>query len=615
MPRARFSTRTIKTRAHALELVLFASLGILLGRAFFLQVVRGDEFRQLADENRVRIEVMPAPRGTILDRNGAVIAENRPSYTVFFDAGAKRVASNDSVASPGSVQSLDVVLGMSKPEIDRMAAVRGTVFRPLRLKRNVPFERVCYLEEHKSDYPAIQVQIEPARFYPNGTAAAHVVGYIGGVSKEELESGLGYQRDDYVGKFGLEKYYEKWLRGKEGARYVEVDALGRKLRQLPQARSVPPRAGDRVVTTLDIELQKAAESLFDREGYTGVLLAMDPFTGEVLVSVSRPAFDPNEFASGLSRARWEELVSDPGHPLLNRVSQAAYPPGSVFKLIVAYAGLAERLIEPSTVLSPCRGTVKIGDRAYRCWKEEGHGALDLKEAIAQSCDVYFYQLGMQLGVDKIAKYAKLFGLDEAVVSDLHSVKRSTVPDGTWYDRVFGKRKWSRGIAANLAIGQGELTVTPVALASAVCTIANGGYRIKPHFMRRIVDADGRVWAKGKVVPERIEGIKTEYLDFLREAMIWAVESEHGTARFGRVEGLSFGGKTSTIENPHGEDHSVFVAFAPSGKPSLVVLALIEHGGHGAERAVPLVAKFLETWKRMRPPVTAQGESSLEKAEG
>jgi penicillin-binding protein 2 len=357
--------------------------------------------------------------------------------------------------------------------------------------------------------------------------------------------------------------------------------------------SRPPVPGNDIYLTIDIELQRVVEQSFAWD--KGSVIVMDPNNGEVLAAVSRPAFNPNIFKEGVSEQKWQELFEDPAKPLFNRTVQAAYPPGSVFKLVTAYAGLSNRLITEATTFVPCYGGYRFGNRYFRCWKPEGHGRLALRGAIEQSCDVYFYQVGEILKADQFAIAGRLFGFGRKTGVDLPSEVVGILPDKEYYDNRFGKRKWTQGYLINYSIGQGELLATPVQICAMTAVFANGGNMVHPHFLKKIVNADGGVIREDQWVPDPLPKLDTRVLRLIRRGMLEVVSGEHGTGRAAAIAGVEVAGKTGTAQNPHGEDHALFVAYAPVADPEVVLAIVMENAGHGGAMAAPVARQILSAY--------------------
>jgi len=586
-------------RQRNLTAVVGVAFALVLLRLFTMQVLQGGKYRELSEENRIRVEVIAAPRGDIRDRHGLLIADNVPSFTVTLDPYDKTFVDtparlDSTVARLGGILGVDP--GLLREQVRRDGKQS---FLPVRLKRNVDRTTVAYVAEHESELPGVDVEFEPLRRYPLGQMASHLLGYVGEVSDKELEDPerADYLRGDLIGKMGIERQYERYLRGEAGKRFVEVNAMGRKAALLGEKHPIQPVQGAALMLTIDANLQRAAEEAF-APGARGAAVAMDPRTGEILALASKPNYDPNEFSTGISQERWAVLSEGGNFPLFNRAIQAAYPPGSTLKPFVALAGLMMGAIQPGTTFrETCNGAFQFGRRSFRCWKPEGHGTLALRDAVAQSCDVYFYQLGVRLGLDRLAEFMKRIHVSDRSGIDLPQERRGLFPDAAWYDKRYGAGLWSRGLVLNLAIGQGETSLTPIKLAQLTALIANGGIMVRPHVIREI-EEDGRPVA-GLIPSQDSVGTRIDLpaapLASVRAAMEAVVADEHGTGYSAKVESVRVAGKTGTAQNPHGNDHALFICFAPVENPRIAVAVLVENAGHGSTAAAPIAQKVLQAF--------------------
>ncbi len=575
-------------------LIVFSILMLVIYtvRLYYYQIIKGEYFRQQSEHNRTRIEEIPAPRGLIYDRNGRLLVENRPAFHIYMvpeKIDVDKIARN--ISGLCNLPFDEIMKNIEKHrKISR--------FKPFRVFSDISRDCLAKIEANRFKLPGVFIGVEPVRFYCYGHAAAHLLGYLGEVTDHELKSvrSLGYQIGDWIGKSGLEKVLESYLRGYRGLKVVEVDALGRRLRTLDEKLPIP---GHAVWLTVDIDLQRYAESVM--KDLQGAVVVMDVNTGAIRAMVSSPGFDPNIFVAGLTSEEWRELNRNPGHPLLNRAVQSAYPPGSTFKPFVAFAGLEEGVIKPSTTFY-CPGFYKLGRRSYRCWKRGGHGHLGLHRAIVESCDVYFYQLGLKLGVDKIAHYVKLFGLGSKTNIGLPGERKGLIPTSEWKLKNLGQ-PWQMGETLSVAIGQGYVLATPLQMAVAYAAIANNGWRLKPYIVERIEGTTVHDFG-----PEKTRLPFGSY-DFkvIKSALEDVVKNVHGTAHRIWDEDLPVAGKTGTAQVVklrertkkqedipwHFRDHAWFVGYAPSNKPEIVVAVIVEHGGHGSSAAAPVVKKIID----------------------
>ncbi len=564
--------------------IIFALLGL---RAFQLQVFGYSRYFELAEKNRVKMVSTHAPRGRILSRDGEVLADSRPGYSILilpYQIGnADTLARVLSPVLNKSVQALKVKLAEAKK-------------RPLitqRIARDVSIEVVSWVEEHKLDLPGVAVEVEPIRRYPFGDTLCHLIGYVGEISQKKLKSlsERGYRYGDMIGETGLEAHYEYYLRGQDGVEFVEVDARGREIGPFPDRKVVVAEPGSDIHLTIDSRLQQlAVEALSNYE--RGCVFGMDPRSGEVLVSYSKPGFDPNLFAVGISKEAWETLVSSPASPMWDRVSKSAYPPGSTYKIVTAAAALETRTAGRWTRFAPCTGSFKYGDRAFGCWSK--HGRLTIVPAIVQSCDVFFYQIGAALGIERLAEAGLDLGFGRKTGLDMPDESSGLVPTRKWYNDRFGRGKWSKGVALNLAIGQGEMLCTPVQICRAIASIATGGVRCRPYIVSKAIGHRGAELYRAEVEDQRV-ALKDSTIQILREAMYGVVNDPGGTGGLARSSQFKIAGKTGTVENPFGEDHSLFVGFAPFNSPIICLIVVVEKAGHGGSVAAPLAGRLIEAY--------------------
>ncbi|MBI2072598.1 MAG: penicillin-binding protein 2 [Gemmatimonadetes bacterium] len=584
-----FHAHQLARRARLAQGLLWLVGTVLLIAFFRVQVLSSSRYRVRSELNRMRSVPIPAPRGLITDRNGVVLAENEPGYSVGLLA-----PSVDSLRA--SIKRIAPLLRLSARDAeDAERAFRRTPYRPAPLRRDASFDLVSALEERRVVMPGLVIQAEPRRRYPFGSLAAHVVGYVAEITEQELGAGTvsGARPGLLVGRDGLEREYDDRLRGKDGERFLEVDALGRSVREAEMGQRLEPEQGESIRTTIDIDLQRYVAESFP-EGMRGAVMVMDPATGEMLALYSSPAYDPNTFIGGVDPEVWSRLSQAADFPLLNRAIQARYPPASPWKLVVAAMAMHRGLVDLGSHMPiPCRGGLQYYNRYFRCWKLQGHGDLTLAEAIQYSCDVYFYQLGLKLQLNHLLADASHLGLRDRSGIDLPNEIRPLFPASTeYYNQRYGPRGWTNAVTLNLAIGQGENSQT---LANMVA------------FYTMLANPDGRAPAPHLVVagdpPTRSLGLSPVQLAGLREALVEVVES--GTAVGARVAELRIGGKTGTAQNAHGADHGWFIAFAPADSPRVVVGAVVEFAEHGS-RIAPMVNRIIarHLLGPTLPPLTA-----------
>lgn len=605
----------LRARARLLYVVLMAVFLGLLTRLIFLQIVEGERYTFLSENNRIRIKRIPGTRGTILDRRGQLLVDSRPSFDLLF-------IPEDAADPEETLRLLAHYLRHDEKEMLGIleANKQRPAFEELVLGKDVDWATVVAVEAHQLDLPGVTLRSRPRRNYSYGPMGAHVLGYLGEIGPAQLKTlkDEGYVLGDEIGQYGLERKWEDVLRGQSGGQQVEVDALGRRVRVLHEVTDVP---GYTVHLTLDRDLQQTAfEAL---QGSEGTIVALDVHTGAILAMVSTPSFDPNVFARGIKGDEWRALIKDQQRPLSNRATQGQYPPGSTFKIIMSIAGLEEGAVDPEARISD-PGFYNFGNRAFRDWKKGGHGSVDLHRAIVESCDVYFYQLGPRLGVDRIAKWAHAFGLGDKTGVALDDERSGTIPDTEWKRKRF-RQPWYPGETVSVAIGQGYVTVTPLQLANMMATVANGGTLYRPRIVDKVESANtGVVKEYG---PEKIHTVdlKPSTLERVRGALADVVGSPAGTGGSARSNVVSIAGKTGTaqvVEMKGGyvkteqlaylnRDHAWFVSYAPVENPQIAVVVLVEHGGHGASAAAPLAKKVIEKYIALQNQPADQRQVSLE----
>jgi penicillin-binding protein 2 len=582
--------RLVQARLSVLQSVAVVLIGLLGMQFWNLQVVRGRYFRTQADNNRSRAVALAAPRGPLLDRGGRVLVENRPSFNVV-------LTPEHADDLDAEVSRLALALEIGEAQI-RERVARRALFRPVVIKTDATMADVAVLEARRLELPAVSVEVVPLRSYPLAAAAAHALGRVGEISDRQLQMAeyQGLNPGALVGQAGLESQYNRSLMGKDGYRRVIVNSRGV---EVTEAERQPPVDGPSLTLTLDSRLQAAMDKAFS--GRAGSAVALDPWTGEILAMTSTPAYDPNGFTTGIDAALWSRLSTDPATPLMNRVIQGTYAPGSTFKLVMATAGLEEGVINTSTKFY-CPGYLSVYNTVFRCARASGHGVMDIHQAIAQSCNVFFYQVGIRLEIGRIAEYAKRLGLGALTGVDLPHEVSGLIPSPEWKMRLF-KTPWYGGETVSVAIGQGQVSVTPLQMARVAATIANGGKLVRPHLVRSV---------GGEMAPPdapRDLGLKPETLEVIRSGMR-AVVAE-GTGWRARLPGIDVAGKTGSAQVvakarlektptaiailPHGW----FVAFAPADKPRIALAVLVEHGGSGGEAAAPVAHDILAAYFGLR----------------
>ncbi len=589
-------------------LIILAVFFALVVRIWYLQIAKGTYFKQLSENNRIRVLDVPPSRGIIFDRNGIMLVSSRPSFNLYVIP--------DDVQDWGVLKNrLRHLLKMDAEEIEqRYSDSKVGPLKPVPIKLDISRDELGLLETYKYLLPGIYIEVSPQRNYPLGVVAPHLIGYLSEITPKQIKSGLFPQRrmGDFIGQWGLEYQWQSELGGVKGGRYIEVDALGDEIRPLSYKESV---AGNNLITTLDWKLQQVAQEAL--KGKTGAVVALKPATGEVLAMVSTPAFDPTTFSRHLSGKEWNALINDPLKPFQNRAIQGQYPPGSTYKIVTALAALEEGVITPTTSFY-CNGALPFGNRVFHCWRKGGHGQVELHKAIVQSCDVYFYQVGQRVGVDRLAHYARLFGLGELTGISLPHEKKGLIPSSAWKLNRF-KTPWQPGETLSISIGQGYDLVTPLQMAVLTAAVANGGAVYRPQLVKRLVSPQGVVL--GEYPPQLIQQAKVsaESLKLVRQGLAGVVNEPGGTGAACRLPGIIAAGKTGTAQvvtlgkkavGGSSRDHAWFVAFAPLESPEIAVAVVVEHGGHGGEAAAPIARKIFEAFFALAPRAAA-----LPKAEG
>ena len=591
-----------KQRIVGMMLGVLAVFVVLLMRLIYLQVVAGDDYYRLSMNNSIRLQTVDPPRGLVLDRHGTKLAENRPSFDVSFtpkDAGdVGRVLSE-----------LAAYLNVPVDELQgKVKNSRGlAAFRPVVLKQDIGRDVLAAVEAHKVDMPGVSIQVRLRRNYLYELNASHLIGYLGEINLDELKSGdyPNLRGGDYIGKFGVERTQESFLRGEPGGRQVEVNANGQIMRVL---QTVSPKPGRNVHLTLDRELQQRAEELL--EGVAGAAVAVEPASGEILAMASSPSFNQNAFVSGIGTGVWEALISHPFRPLENKAIQGEYPPGSTFKIVTALAGLEEKVIDEGTTFD-CAGFLPFAGRDYRCWKKEGHGRVDVRRALSESCDVFFYRTGLRLGIDRLAWYAKAFGLGVRSGVTLDQEARGLIPSSAWKKKRFGVA-WQEGETLSVSIGQGYVLATPLQMAMLTAAVGNGGIRHRPTVLSRVETMEGDVVFQ--TAPQEIGRlpISPRNLKIVQQGIWGAVNGERGTARRVHLNDIEIAGKTGTSQvvgrkesgddytPPHHRPHAWFVCYAPFDAPKIAIAVVVENGEHGSSAAGPIAREMVKTYLRQLP---------------
>lgn len=603
-------TSPVKKRLRWAYIIVVVCFAVLAGRLFQLQIVKGSEYKMKSEINIVRTQDIPTFRGIVRDAKGRVLASNRPAYQVYITPAFFNFKRD--------FQTACEFLGLSEGEREMLEKTLRSqkglkAYQPYLVDDDISRDALALFETHRSKMPGVKVTYQPKRIYTLGRIAAHAIGYLSTVKKEDMEARpeLNYRLDDKVGRFGIEKAFEQILKGRRGWKKIVVNAKGVTLDALEMKKIIPgpfqkePVPGQDIVLSLDIDLMKHIDRLF--RGYpSGSAVVLQVHSGRILALYSKPSFDPNELSSGLTRAKLGEMNENPFHPWIDRTISATYSPGSTFKVIPALAALEEGIINPADTVD-CPGFMEIGRRVYRCTGQ--HGKVNLHKAIVYSCNVYFYNLALMTGMDKISKYARLLGLGAATGIGINTDLRGFVPSRDWYMNKM-KVPFMPGYTINMSIGQGNLQTTLLQLAIAYAAIANGGVIYRPSLIKRIEMPDGT--PVQRFFPQAVSSIPitTGNFEALRDAMVGVIEDPLGTATGLDTHGISIAGKTGTAQVPmrkrkKGEpvkdywyftrDHAWFIAFAPSEAPEVVAVILVEHGGVGGKAAAPIAVNTIVSY--------------------
>ncbi len=587
----------ISRRLRIVTVFVIFFIAILIARLWFLQIIKGPMYREKSENNRIHLQSIPPFRGLIMDRHGELLVDNRPSFDLY--------------AMPEDIKDPEELLIKLKPFIsldtaqsdyflDKFKNRRS--FNPLLIKKNISREELAVIESNLFNLPGVFIEVSSQRNYIYDTFASHIIGYLGEINERQLKSGKYMQnrQGDMIGQYGIEGIWQNELNGRSGARQVEVDAVGRKLMTISEK---PPVPGYNIYLTIDKGLQLLAEESL--KGKSGAIVALDPNNGEVLALASSPVFEPKKFITGIKKDEWNLLVNSKDTPLQNRVIRGQYPPGSIYKIIVAIAGLEEGVIDPHETVF-CPGYYKLGDHTFGCWKKGGHGSVNLHTALRDSCDVYFYRTGKKLGIDKIAHYSRMFGLGGKTDIDLDNEVTGLIPDSEWKKRRFGV-PWQQGETISCAIGQSYISVTPIQMANMIATLFNGGLLYQPRVVKAVISDDGRITNKPSARPKKLD-IKPENMELVKQALIAVVNEPGGTGSRSKVDGIKVAGKTGTAQvinlkkaksiTPDGKvpdeykDHAWFVAIAPAEAPKIAIAVLIEHGEGGGRTSAPIAGTLI-----------------------
>jgi len=573
-------------RLKLIGVTVVCLLGLISIRLGYLQLIQGQRYLELSARNRVRLVPIKAQRGLIYDRNHELLVGNVSSFAVALIPASlpKEMAVREQI-----FLLLQKLLGIDPKEVHKKLKKRKLrYYEPIRLKNNLDRNTASLIEEHRPELPGVVVLTESRRHYKYNQLGFHALGYVGEISEHELALREGYQAGDIIGQSGVEKVYDHYLKGRNGWLHIEVDALGRQMGILGQEAPWP---GHNLVLSLDRKLQARAEEILgDRKG---VIVLEDVRSGEILALASSPSFDPNLFAWGISRRAWKKLRQDNRYPLTNRATQGLYPPGSIFKIVTLLAALEEKVVSPKKRFC-CKGVFWISTWPYRCWRERGHGQVDALKSLIQSCDIYYYHLGLRIKVDKLGKWARSFGYGRPSGIDLPNELSGLVPSAQWKERT-QNMPWFPGNTVMMSIGQGYILATPMQMLNTIAAVANQGIIYRPHLLKEVRTKSGRLIHEIK--PEIMYKINASPGNWkvIQKGLIGVVQYKRGTGKLSRVRGIKVAGKTATVQNPHGEDHAGFVAYAPADTPEIAVVVYLENAGGGGAMAAPLARQIMEAY--------------------
>lgn len=571
-----------------LRINILTTIMVFIGIAFVfqlikMQIIEHTAYTEQADNNSIKKKKIQAPRGIFFDRNLDVLVSNKPSYTLqitpaFYDTSYNARIEKIINENRGTISKIFLKnRGFSK-------------YLPRTIKRNLSYKNVVWIQEHNEFLRGVNIIVEMQRDYSYGVVASHVFGYLREINSAQLAKNENiYDLGDFIGITGVEKTYEPFLRGVKGYEFILVDSKRKTIgRYLEGSDDISPKKGKDLVLTLDKQTQEVAENAF--KGFSGSLVAVEPSTGEILAYVSAPEYNLNAFASVASKKMISKISSDTLKPLFDRAANSIYPPGSTSKMLAALIGLEEGIITKNTIVN-CKGGFQYGNRFFKC--HESHGPVNVVSAIEHSCNTFFYKLILEIGLDRWAKYMRMFGFGEKTGFDLGTDSRGIVPDTKYYDRVFGKNKWTNGTLISLGIGQGELSVTTLQMAQYAALLANSGKTKPPHIIKAYIEGLKNT-EHPFTFPDKTVNISKKNFDIVREGM-YRVVNGNGTGRGIRLPDIEIAGKTGTSQNPHGKDHALFIGFAPYKNPKIAVAVIVENVGFGSTYAAPIVQKVIKTY--------------------
>ncbi|HIJ77685.1 MAG: penicillin-binding protein 2 [Desulfobulbaceae bacterium] len=606
--------KVLKNRIDIATAVIIFFIAILISRLWFLQIHSGSDYAQQSESNRIRIQDIAAPRGNILDRTGRILVTNRPQFNIVW---IREDAPNPDEVIKRLSKILDEDISVLLDRI-RYGADHPR-YVPTRLKEDIDWRTLVYIENNHFNLPGVRIEVLPSRDYLYKDLSSHLIGYLAEINQKELQDSLftNYEGGDQIGKSGVEKLFENYLRGEKGRKFLEVDVHGFEQRQLKLQEPLP---GNDLQLTIDIELQQAAEEAMADKA--GAVVAMEVNTGKLLVLCSTPPLKLEDFIGGISNKAWKALLENPFNPLINKAIQGQYPPGSTYKIITALAALTEKIVTPETVYY-CSGSHTFGNRSYGCWKKGGHGAVNLHKALVESCDVYFYQVGQKLGVDTLAKYATSMGLGRQTGIVLEHEKSGLIPTSDWKLHRY-RVPWQDGETLSVAIGQGFNLTTPLQICQMTVATANDGILYKPLLIDSIMNPEGDLIQKFSPTQTGKTIASPESFALVRNALIDVVNTKRGTAKVAQLENITIAGKTGTAQVvrlvhhrdlqeediPYKyRDHAWFTAYAPAEKPEIAVTVLVEHGMHGGSSAAPIAKTIIKKYFELKSAATKEKNSN------
>jgi len=578
-------------RRRIIFLVIVGMVAIQIVQLVKMQLLESDKYEEKSNDNSVKAFPINAPRGIIFDRNIEILVGNKASFTIQLIPSEYEKKNS---------RLIETVLGVDSGYINEILKKykKFSKYTPRIIMYGADYRTISWIDENQKELPGISYQVDTQRDYAFGINGSHIFGYTKEIGREALNKSKDlYSIGDNIGFIGLEKSYENLLRGEKGKEFFIANSRQKIVKKYSDGKNdVHPIKGNDLVSTIDYKTQEVAEKLF--KNMKGSVVAIDPVSGEILAYVSAPQYELSKFADVTSNDVWDSLRFDEGKPLFNRGAISMYPPGSTYKMLVAIAALEEGIITPEET-NKCSGGLKLGNRFFKCTHH--HGKVNLKQAIEQSCNTYFYKLIRKVGLDNFHKYSTMFGFGKKTGIDISPESKGNVPSVAYYDRVYGKGKWTEGYLLNIGIGQGELVTTPLQLAQYTSLLANWGESKTPHFVKGYIDSHTNEYTYLDINSIKAN-VSESTLKFIREAMFDVVNAPKGTGRNIRLSNISISGKTGTAQNPHGEDHAIFIAFAPFDNPKIAVAVIVENVGYGSTYAAPIAQKLIKAYLENREEI-------------